>query len=525
MSRQQFTARNNIGSVLTFQKSGSTSSFDPDISFSNGSRRVSWKLNNGSETIQTAGNSITYTGFTSDTGIRTIEMRGNSFRGITNLTLDDENLYGHINLSGLTNLGGQVYIFNNPNLTGITHSPSSVSFTNYWVYNCNIQGNLDLTPLSGLGGNFQIVNNPLLTGITHSPSPNNFTEYAVNNCNLTGNLDLTPLSGLGGNFVANTNPNLTGITHSPSPNNFTNYWAYSCNLTGNLDLTPLSGLSGVFYVYSNPNLTGITHVSSSQVFTDYYAHNCNLIGNLNLPFSGLGGDFRVNNNTNLTGITHSPSSEIFNTYFASNCNLTGNLDLTPLSGFGGSFLVETNANLTGITHTLSSNNVNQYLAGDCDLTGTIDLTPLTKLGLANSGTTGIIRFNGNNNLTNILLPTSTQFFKNASNTVGGKIFNLYDCDLGYVDFTPLSGATLLSGVTEGPAGIELQNNNMSATDVNHILVDFSGNTTYNPTGWSNVDLNIGGTNASPDSSSGGYDGLAAISFLTGSPYNWIITTS
>jgi hypothetical protein len=66
---------------------------------------------------------------------------------------------------------------------------------------------------------------------------------------------------------------------------------------------------------------------------------------------------------------------------------------------------------------------------------------------------------------------------------------------------------------------------MSATDVNHILVDFSGNTTYNPTGWSNVDLNIGGTNASPDSSSGGYDGLAAISFLTGSPYNWIITTS
>jgi hypothetical protein len=65
---------------------------------------------------------------------------------------------------------------------------------------------------------------------------------------------------------------------------------------------------------------------------------------------------------------------------------------------------------------------------------------------------------------------------------------------------------------------------MLAADVNHILVDFSGNTTYNPTGWSNVNLNIGGTNDPPDSSSGGYDGLAAISFLTGSPYNWIITT-
>jgi hypothetical protein len=296
------------------------------------------------------------------------------------------------------------------------------------------------------------------------------------------------------------------------------------NLYGQLDLTPLSGLGGSFQVNINPLLTGITHSPSTQSFTQYYAYNCNLTGNLDLtPLSGLGGDFRVNNNTNLTGITHSPSSEIFNTYFASNCNLTGNLDLTPLSGFGGSFLVETNANLTGITHTLSSNNVTQYLAGDCDLTGTIDLTPLTKLGLANSGTTGIIRFNGNNNLTNILLPTSTQFFKNGGNIVGQKVFNLYDCDLDYVDFTPLSGATLLSGVTEGPAGIELQNNGMSTTDVNHVLVDFSGNTTYNPTGWSNINLNISGTNGAPDSSSGGYDGISAISFLTGSPYNWTIT--
>ena len=56
MSRQQFAARNNIGSVLTFQKSGATSSFDPNISFSSGSRQVSWRLDNGSGITQTAGN-------------------------------------------------------------------------------------------------------------------------------------------------------------------------------------------------------------------------------------------------------------------------------------------------------------------------------------------------------------------------------------------------------------------------------------------------------------------------------------
>ena len=57
------------------------------------------------------------------------------------------------------------------------------------------------------------------------------------------------------------------------------------------------------------------------------------------------------------------------------------------------------------------------------------------------------------------------------------------------------------------------------------MAQISGNTTYNPTGWSNVNLNISGTNDAPDSSSGGYNGLAAISFLTGSPYNWTITHS
>jgi hypothetical protein len=82
MNRQQFNSRNNIGKVLTFQKSGVTSSFDPTITFTSGSRRVSWKLYNGTGTTQVAGNNIAYTGFTSDGAIRTVEMRGNSFKNI-----------------------------------------------------------------------------------------------------------------------------------------------------------------------------------------------------------------------------------------------------------------------------------------------------------------------------------------------------------------------------------------------------------------------------------------------------------
>ena len=432
MSRQQFAARNNIGSVLTFQKSGSTSSFDPDINFSSGTRRVSWKLNNGTNVTQTAGNSITYTGFTSDTGIRTIEMRGNSFSGLNQFMLDNENLYG--------------------------------------------------------------------------------------------NLNLTPLSGLSGNFIVYNNPNLTGITHAPSSQIFGVYYAYNCNLTGNLNL-PLSGLSGDFYVYNNPNLTGITHVPSSQIFGGYYAYDCNLTGNLNLPLYGLGGSFYVNNNPNLTGITHVPSTQIFTNYLANNCNLTGNLNL-PLSGLGYDFQVYNNTGLTSITHVSSSQNFLVYDAHNCNLTGTLDLSPLTNLGYNPiDDAIGVISLRLNPYLTNVIFPNSTQFFRNTGSDDSNSTFTLSNCNLGYVDFKPLSGATLLSGITQGIPRIILRDNNMSAATVNHILVDFSGNATYNPTGWSNIYLKIGGTNASPDSSSGGYNGLAAISFLTGSPRNWIITTS
>ena len=530
MSRQQFTNRNNINSVLTFQKSGSTASFDPNVLFGGGgSRRVSWKLDNGTNITQTAGNSITYTGFTSDSGIRTIQMKGNSFRGITNLSLDNENLYGHINLSGLTNWGsnGTLALYTNPNLTGITNpSITSAQLNNYQVFSTGIVGNLDMTPITANISSFLVNNNPTLTGITHNTTSRVTAQYVVHTCNLTGNLNLQ-FTGLSGNFQVYSNPNLTGITHSPSSNSITNYLAYVCNLTGNLDLTPLSGLGSDFRVQLNPNLTGITHSVSSQNFSTYYANNCNLTGNLDLtPLSGLGGDFRIYANTNLTGITHSVSVNDFNVYWVGNCNLIGNLDLTPLSGLGGEIIFNNNSNLTSITHSTSVRNIINYQGHNCNLTGTLDLSPLTKLGGVNSGiTVSVVRIYSNPNLTNIIFPNSTQFFKNLSNSSGTRAFSLSNCNLDYVDFTPLSGATMVSGTTQGRATIELQNNNMSATDVNHILVDFSNIATSNHPRWSEVTLNISGTNAVPDSSSGGYDGLVAITTLTGSPYNWIITTS
>jgi hypothetical protein len=525
MSRQQFTSRNDRGQILTFQKSGSTASFDPAVTFSSGSRRVSWKLDNGSETTQTAGNSITYTGFTSDTGIRTIQMKGNSFTNTNNFNLQDDNLFGHMDLRPLKSFtnNSSIFLNTNPRLTGVTNPNVTTTFSNYQVPNCGLIGNLDMTPISGDINSFTVNSNPLLTSITHNVTSRIINGYTAHSCGLIGNLNL-PSTGLSGSFQVYSNPNLTGITHSPSSNSITNYLAFVCNLTGNLDLTPLSGLGSDFRVQLNPNLTGITHSPSPNNFTLYYANNCNLTGNLDLtPLSGLGGQFLVQSNINLTGITHSPSSNNFTVYQANNCNLTGNLDLTPLSGLGTSFFVSNNSALTSILHSTSVNNFTQYGANNCNLTGTLDLSPLTKLGASNSGSSVLVTLFINPNLSGLTLPSSTQYFRNNANNENAGTFSLYSCNLDYVDFTKLSGATLVSGTTEGNPRISLRNNNMSTTDVNHILVDFSGNATYNQTGWSNINLNISGTNGAPDSSSGGYNGLSAISFLTGSPYNWTIT--
>jgi len=85
----------------------------------------------------------------------------------------------------------------------------------------------------------------------------------------------------------------------------------------------------------------------------------------------------------------------------------------------------------------------------------------------------------------------------------------------YVNFWPLSGSVMQT------SGINLYNNNITATNINHILVDLDTITTLNQPNWTGVTLNIGG-NSYPDSSSGGYDGITALNNLTGSPKNWII---
>jgi hypothetical protein len=520
--RQQFNSRNNISKILRFQKSGSTASFFSVISFTNALRRASFKFFNGVETKQIAGNSITYTGFTSDSEIRDIEMRFYTDTSLNTLRLENDNLYGNIDFSSLSGVTNSLTlrVSGNPSLTGVTNVPPKTSI--FYCMNSNLTGNLNFG--SSNIGDFRVTNNIKLTGITHVTTSANTSTYNASNCDLIGDIDLTPITALGGIFNLSYNPNLTGITHTTSNRNFTSYSVNDCNLKGELNLTMLSNLGGNFAAYNNLELTGIIHIGSSSTFTFYQAYYCNLTGNLNVPFSGLGGNFNLQVNPNLTGVTHVASTNIFNGYYITNCDIIGNHDLSMLSNLGGEFDLSYNPNLTGVTHTSSTQNFTSYFITFCNLTGVHDISMLSNLGGDNNNFVyPRVQLQENPNLNNIIFPTTTKYFKNSSNLDGGACFQFYGCDLDYVNFKPLSGATLLSGVTIGNPKILLRDNNMSSADVNHILDDFKYNATNNPTGWSNINLNIGGTNSDPDSSSGGYDGLAALSFLTGSPYNWTIT--
>lgn len=428
-------------------------------------------------------------------------------------------------------------INNNPSLTAITF-PNLVSLGRFHnLYQNNLQGHLNLSTLTGLQTrySFSFYSNPGLTGVTFPNVSHRNTGLASSpvvyggSCNIQGNLDFTPLTGFP-TYIAFGNNSITGITFpsfatmSSAPNTIV---LSGCglfdfgtnNITGNLDVSMFKKLYNIFRLDNNPSLTGVTFsCTGTNNFNEFRIDNCNLTGNLDLStLSGrLGGVFLLNDNPLLTGITFSSSNNMAVTgtsprFYINTCNLTGSLDMSNITGLNTDFRVQNNPNLTQILHGPSSNTFVRFLAYSCNLTGTYDLSML-------SGLSGSIQIYSNPLLTNIVFPPSTQQFNNVGTSANDSAFTFNNNNLDYIDFKPLSGATLLDN-----SRIRLLNNNMSAADVNHILVDFVTIATSNPSGWDYIALDIGGTNANPDSVSGGYDGLAAINTLTGGTYNWTIT--
>ena len=465
MSRGVFRGNNYKPKIWSFDTNDTV--FSPQVRMSGSSlRRPLWKLpNNEYFGVE----DLTYT-FPNSTG-KTVNLEMNSYDMVNFISLVTDGLTGRLDLTPFNNL--------------------------YWI---------ETRACSSL------------TGVTLPYCNQNISVVDFRLCNLTGTLDLRPLGDKLGSFIrVGDNPNLTKILHSGSTRVFTYYDVSGADLTGVHDVSMLPHQNGLFLIGSNNNLTGITlSPNTGYTITNFSMGNTNLDGELDLTGMSIRGAISFSFTSNLTNIKFATPSDIgdvsgvWTSFLSQGGGIIG-LDLSSFIQLGGQFTVTGCASLTGITHTASTEVFTQYRCYDNDLTGTHDISMLTGLG-------GDLLMYRTPSLTDVLFPLTTETF-------GDTFFNaieIWDCDLGYVNFLPLSGASINGGNNT----IELQDNNMTAAEVNQILVDFDNlSSNLNPYGWTGLTLDISGTNSKPDASSGGYNGIAAVDSLTGATNQWTVTTT
>jgi hypothetical protein len=465
-------------------------------------------------------------------------------QNITAFIIENTNLTS-LNLSQFTKLGGNVRFNQNSNLTSITFpnvlEPNVNNLTALRADLCNLNGVLDISMFTKIGGDIRFNTNPNLTEIIIPDAIDSGTQNIVifnlssitnlqgirkkSNPLVNGVLDLTIFDKLGGSISLNSNPNITAInfptTINPLSNNVTALGITNCNLTGTLDLSMFAGkLGGNINLDSNPNLTSINLPVITNQITQFSIQNTSVrtdqindildLSNQSL----LSGSIRIGRisplsltltepkviifpdtitaTNNIANFTISRLSQLETVKNASNPLTTlGEMDLRMFTKLGGVINLASNSQITNILfpNTLETgvNNVTSLGVNNCNLTGTLDLSMFTKF-------TGGFSCSSNPNLTNVIFPTLivTEPITNL---------NMGSCNLGVINFTPLNN-TVRSGIV-----ISLQSNMMTAAEVNENLVNLDA------TGWVNCTLNIAGNNAAPDTTSGGFNGTAAIANL------------
>jgi hypothetical protein len=319
----------------------------------------------------------------------------------------------------------------------------------------------------------------------------NITTVSMNDDGITGKLDLSKLSNMT-NLFLDDNSGLTSIILPTSSAVTTSVkWINCASLAGTIDLSGMTGLGGTISLRDCPNITSYTFPTSSQSITQLEMYNCNLTGNLDISgLTNINAAILLFGNPLLTSVT-TPVADTGNVtaFSASGTDLTGTLDLSGYLNLGGTISLSELPNLTKILFPPASTaNIKDMRFDACNLSFAVDISGMGGLGGA---APRYLIGNDNPLLPSITLPSN-------SNTM--RIFRLYGCDLGYIDFTVMPNI-----MEETNSEITLQNNNMTAAEVNQILVELDSIVTGGYVGI----INLGGNNAAPDGTSGGYDGLTA----------------
>jgi hypothetical protein len=509
-----------------------------------------------------------------------VKAQNNEFTGVTfdvdgttsGLTGNDIRLYQNnikdIDLTGFKQVGA-FYAAQSSNangmftLTGITIPNGlavdgifQISGTNLKSINGVATNNhLDFSFMENVGSSFQFAAQSSkvssITGITFPTTDKDMSSSVFSyfwfgtGGNLAGEIDLSPLQNLHGVLFMSKQINLTNLIF-PSNNLYCNRLSFNgCNFT-NLDFSPLSGFgftnsstAGMQLVIdTNPNLTAITTTAGVNTFATgtqlgwFEANNCDLTGTLDMSgvewFSTIaqGGDsnnyFWLQGNNNLSEVING-SGNVGRINYGS-IPLTyidiSNLSGSTAAGILNNYVISSSSVLTSFTQTIGND---PYRTSFC-----FSNTKLKELNISNYVKPLGIELVNNDELTGVTFPTSTASLSSMSNVCGGappssSEWYITNCTgLTSLDFKIVSGMTVAN-----TAGIYLAGNSWGADTVNRILTDFDSISAVRSSGatWTGCTLNIAGNNAAPDGTSGGYDGLAALSNLTGSPINWTVTTT
>jgi len=515
-----FTEANGWFLLSTLQtNSPSSETFDPTITAVLG--QYGWDFGDGS--LLTNDNAVQHTYETSAT--KTVKLFRKGTCEVTAVDFNSDKIIGTLDISSaIFNKITSIILNTNTGLTEILFPPApSGVLSTINISGTGFLGVMDLALFTKFLANtaIQLQNNPELTGVTFAAAlvtPGTISALKIDACNITGNLDLSMFTAFtaSAQITLNNNVNMTGVTFTPSTisGNISAFHIYSTGIAGTLDLTKISRFTtaGNIYLHANPALTGVLF-NSTIVGSIYslYIYSTAITGTLDLSmFTSFAANSLIllNNNPNLTGITFSSTAvtgsiatmAIYSTKF------TGILDLSIFTAFSttANLLLNSNTLLIGVTFASAVTGTFSIIQlNECALAGTLNLSMFK-----NFTSSGTLNVSANPALTAVTLsPTAT--------TGSARAMNFSGCAISYLDLTQFS-----STINSVSWVFNMQSNGVTAANVNRMLVEIN---TIATSGFTGRQIILNGTNAAPDSTSGGYNGLAAKTALQGKGFT--VTTN
>lgn len=326
------------------------------------------------------------------------------------------------------------------------------------------------------------------------------TGFRMESCSLINTLDFRVLNKLTGQLLLGTN-NFSACIFPTilSPQQITSFRVNNNDEILIIDIRSFELFPTAVEISNNPKLTNFLYTESSNNITNIPdIQNTPLLAiNFDLSWiaSVISSTFLCSGSGILSYI--SPTTSSLGTITAQVCPNITSFDISGMTGLNGNFRILGCNSLTTINYPTShvSGSISQWL---CESNPLITSHNLFNLNFNDSI---IFRCYNSTSLTSLIMPNSATFKSSVQ---------AYNCDLGYVDFTNNTSIFAANNISH-----LLQNNNMTATEVNHILVDLAAHVSSESAGgdYTGRSLNISGTNAAPDSTSGGFDGLTAKAIL------------